>query len=346
MKIGVWNTAFLGDAVLTLPLLRLLSTVYPDALIHFWVREGLQPLFAAQPELTGVFEVAKRGEARGTRGLARLVSAVRAQNYDLWISAHRSARSGLVALLSRVGRRVGYDSPWYNRVCYTQTVDRAFCREPEIERLLRLAAPLLAPSIVAPRDPWPELILPATALEAAARFFDECVQAPVLALHPGSTWPTKRWTVAGFSRVASLALAQGAQVLLFGGPGEETIVKEIIAGIQPKKHAARLLNLAGALDLPCLAAYLARCDCYLGNDAGPLHLAWAQRVPVVALFGPTVRAHGFFPRGAQALVLERDLPCRPCGLHGSHVCPKGHHDCMAGIPHDAVWEAVRARLGV
>jgi heptosyltransferase-2 len=101
-----------------------------------------------------------------------------------------------------------------------------------------------------------------------------------------------------------------------------------------------------------------------------MHLAWIQHVPVVALFGPTVRSLGFFPRG-ESVVLEvppadadepgssrtqggagdtaprpeRDaLACRPCGLHGLKVCPRGDHACMTGISPERVWAAVRARL--
>jgi len=77
-----------------------------------------------------------------------------------------------------------------------------------------------------------------------------------------------------------------------------------------------------------------------------MHLAWIQRVPLVALFGPTVRRLGFFPRGEKATVIERDLPCRPCGLHGPKACPNGSHRCMTEITVDEVYEAVSKKLGL
>lgn len=338
MKIGVWNTAFLGDAVLTLPLLRALSQAYPDSDIEFWVRAGLAPLFHAQPELALVREVAKRGQDKGLQGLLRLAKRVRAQRYDLWISCHRSVRSGLVALLSGAPRRIGYSSPGVNRLFYTETAPRGFGEQDEIERLLRLAPP-------GEHEVWPALALDPEAQAGAERFWRERVNGPVLALHPGSTWPTKRWPSAGFGRVASLAAAAGAQILLLGGSGEGALTQEVLSEIEPTLRG-RVIDLAERLDLPSLAAYIARSDCYLGNDAGPLHLAWTQRVPTVALFGPTVRAHGFFPRGPAALVLEKELACRPCGLHGGLRCPEGHHMCMTGIAPEDVWSEVRARLAL
>ena len=75
-----------------------------------------------------------------------------------------------------------------------------------------------------------------------------------------------------------------------------------------------------------------------------MHLAWAQRVPVTALFGPTVRELGFAPRGEMSSVMEADVPCRPCGLHGHKACPKGHFDCMKNIDPEAVWRDVERKL--
>ena len=102
---------------------------------------------------------------------------------------------------------------------------------------------------------------------------------------------------------------------MFAGPGEEGVAEQTIDGALA--DPTRVTNLAGKLDLPRLAAYLGRLDAYLSNDSGPMHLAWTQDVPLVALFGPTVKKLGFFPRGANSTVMEAaDVPCRPCGLHG------------------------------
>ena len=107
-----------------------------------------------------------------------------------------------------------------------------------------------------------------------------------------------------------------------------------------------LHDLSCALTLPELAAYLRMLNCYVSNDSGPMHLAWAQHTPVTALFGPTVRELGFFPRGDSAKVFEVSLECRPCGLHGPHHCPKKHHRCMVDIDVEAVWRDVAGKLGV
>ena len=345
-NIGVLNTAFLGDAVLTLPLLQSLRLRYPSAKIDFYVRGGLQSIFSPHPDISEVFEYDKRDGQKGIAGLLTLRRAIAARRYDLWISAHTSIRSGLLALASGAPVCIGYSKPRLNVLSYNRRVGRRFTELDEIERLLELLRPLGA----GPLSDWPELALGVEEQRAAGHFF-AALQGPVLGVHPGSVWPTKRWSADAFAYVASAALRAGAAVLLFGGPGEGDIVRQVKALIFAGQGDAapfclhgRLHDCSGSLTLPLLAAYIARLSCYLTNDSGPMHIAWSRRVPVTAIFGPTVRDLGFFPRGAGSTVFEADVECRPCGLHGPSVCPLGHHHCMTRVEPEAVWQDVRAKL--
>jgi len=337
--VGVWQTAFLGDAVLTLPLLANLKAAWPAARLHFFVRRGAGALFAAQPELASVREVDKRGELKSLAASLTYGRKLAREGFDLWVSAHTSLRSALVARAAAAPRRVGYDAPLWNRLAYTDVVPRRFAELAEIERLHQLLLPLGVPV----STDWPGLAL----VPAAAARAEELLSGlprPVLGLHPGSVWPTKRWPAAHFARVADLALAEGTSVVLFAGPGEEATAAEVRAACSGA-GSARFLDLSGRLTLPELAAAIARLDCYLTNDSGPMHIAWALKVPVVAMFGPTVKAHGFFPRGATTRVLELDLSCRPCGLHGGRACRLGHHRCLQGLEPDAAYAVVGSLLG-
>jgi len=341
-KIGVWQTAFLGDAVLTLPLLRALAEACPGADIHLFVRSGLEALFEAQPELAGVHGFAKRGAQKSMLSALGLGRDIGRQGFDLWISAHASLRSAAVAAATGIPRRIGYHRPWFNRLVYTDVVDRRFRQLEEVERLMGLLGPLGA------NGPAPEarLVLPPRAMAAADAYWREhCGAGPVLGIHPGSTWPTKCWPVEYFGRVAALAAGAGARVLVFAGPGEEGTAGAVMAEAAAQGASPNaLVNLAGKLSLPELAAWIKRLDAYLTNDSGPMHLAWVQDTPLVALFGPTVRTLGFFPRGAGSTVLEMPLDCRPCGLHGPRSCPLGHHDCMRTLTPDRVWKVLAPKL--
>ncbi|UIJ38093.1 glycosyltransferase family 9 protein [Desulfobaculum bizertense] len=338
-RIGIWNTAFLGDAILTLPLIHSLSAAYPDAELHFFVRKGVDQLFVAQPELCTVRGFAKRGAQKGFSGAYSYGQKLAKERFDLWISPHTSFRSGLISRWTSAGKRIGYSKPWFNNWFYTHTVDRAFDQFDEIERLLRLLGPLQIPVTTKPH-----LVLPEEAHITAAETF-AIRNAPLLGIHPGSTWPTKQWPLEYFSKIVRKAINQGVKVVLFAGPGEEPLAAKVLEGAQlsPQQQDG-VLNLAGQLSMTELAAHIAALDCYLSGDSGPMHLAWVQETPLVAIFGPTVRKLGFFPRGKNSTVLEHTLPCRPCSLHGPKECPEGHHDCMRKITPEHVWASIAQKL--
>ncbi len=100
--------------------------------------------------------------------------------------------------------------------------------------------------------------------------------------------------------------------------------------------------MAGRFGLQGTGALLKRSRALVSGDTGVMHMATGVGTPVVALFGPTVEAFGFFPYRARSRVLERDLPCRPCSRMGGPACPLGHHDCLRGILPDAVQAALAA----
>lgn len=105
-----------------------------------------------------------------------------------------------------------------------------------------------------------------------------------------------------------------------------------------------MLDLAGRTDVPTLAAVLAQARWFAGSDSGAGHLAAACGTPTATLFGPTVPAMGFAPRGvAAARVVEVEgLDCRPCHRHGPEICPLGHHRCLADLPVERLEAAVTA----
>ncbi|HJD97339.1 glycosyltransferase family 9 protein [Mailhella massiliensis] len=346
MRIAVWNTAFLGDSVLTLPLIRTLKAAWPEAEVDFYVRGGLAALYEAQPELAHVYACDKRGKDRGFAAVRRQGREVAERRYDIWVDAHLSLRSSFMAWASRAPVRAGYREACLSRLAFTRSVGRRFHELQEIERLLLLAEAIGVPSAVLENEAlhWPELVLPAHAHEQAKELLGPLPEGPAIGIHPGSVWSTKRWTPEGFAFILRRALSRGVNVVLLAGPGEESTVAKVRALAGVEEGEAHFLDLSGKTSLLSLAAVLGRLDDYVTNDSGPMHLAWAQHTPVTALFGPTVRALGFTPRGERSSVLEVELPCRPCGLHGHKACPKGHFDCMKRIDPEAVWRDVEIKL--
>ena len=133
-RIAVWNTAFLGDAVLTLPVLQSLKQAYPEAQIDYYVRRGVASLFEAHPAISKVYEYDKRGGQKGLTSILRLGHELALRNYDLWISTHTSLRSSFLARASRAKMRIGYKEAVLGRLCYTHQVARRFNELEEVER--------------------------------------------------------------------------------------------------------------------------------------------------------------------------------------------------------------------
>ncbi len=346
MRIAVWNTAFLGDSVLTLPLIRTIRAAWPEAELDFYVRGGLASLYEAQPEISQVYVCDKRGREKGLVAMLRQGRMIAQRRYDVWVDAHLSLRSSCMAWASRADIRVGYTEAALSRFVFTRRVSRHFRDFQEIERLLLLAEALDIPRSVLHDESlhWPKLVLPSQAVEQAEKELSVLPAGPTIGLHPGSVWPTKRWTPEGFAFILRRALENGVNAVLLAGPGEEHTAAEVrsLAGVS--ENEPRFLDLSGKTSLLSLAAVLGRLDDYITNDSGPMHLAWAQHTPVTALFGPTVRELGFAPRGEQSSVMEVDEPCRPCGLHGHTICPKGHFNCMKNIAPEIVWRDVERKL--
>jgi heptosyltransferase-2 len=145
----------------------------------------------------------------------------------------------------------------------------------------------------------------------------------MIALAPGAAHNTKRWPIEYWQDLARELSAAGYSLVVVGGP-EDFATGEVVAAA----GAPLAANAAGRFTLQGTGALLARSRALISGDTGVMHMATGVGTPVVALFGPTVRPFGFYPYSPRALVMERDLACRPCTAHGSAQCPLGHHRCL------------------
>lgn len=336
-RILLIQTAFLGDAVLTTPLLDPLRERYPEARVDVLVTPETADIFRAHPAVTDVIVWDKRGQGRTWSARRRLVGRLREGAYDVALLPHRSLTSALFAWLSGIPRRIGFDrGP--GRWLLTETVPFRWGTH-DVDRNVGLLAPLAAvPS-------RPTLALQ-PAKEALSRM-DERLRAagwnparPLIGINAGSVWATKRWLPERFGAVADRLMEEdGCQVLLIGSAKDAPVVEQVRRAMKRSP-----IDMTGQTRLAELIALISRCAVFLTNDSGPMHIAVACGVPTVALFGPTTRELGFFPYGPGHRVIEKPLACRPCGLHGAARCPLGHFECMKQITVDEVADAVRRQL--
>ncbi|MCM2304936.1 MAG: lipopolysaccharide heptosyltransferase II [Elusimicrobia bacterium] len=329
-KVLVMQTAFLGDSLLTLPLLRRLKEVLPGATVTVLTLAKTADIFRGTPWVDEVLIDDKRGRHGGLAGPWAIAAELRSRGFDLAVIPHRSFRSALIARLSGMPRRIGFDSS-AGRFLLTDAVPFSWDMH-DLERNLSLTLPLGAAG--APSSGESRYVAPPA---VSAKLSALLPSGPLAGVHPGSAWATKRWLPERFAELCVRLKADGITPVLVGGPDDKALGASIA-------RECGALDLVGKTDLEDLKALMGRLSVFVTNDSGPMHLAAAAGVPVVAIFGATTRELGFFPYGPGHRVVEADLACRPCGLHGARECPEGHFLCMRLLTVDRVHAACRELL--
>ena len=159
---------------------------------------------------------------------------------------------------------------------------------------------------------------------------------PLIAVHPGSSNPAKMWPAdmyAGLIKRVKMEL--GCEIAVLGSEEEKLIAESVIGAAGIKAH-----DLTGKFDLKELAAFIGKCGLFIGNDTGPMHMAAALGIPVIAIFGrniPGVSPRRWGPWGENNVVFHENPGCDPCY---DSKCPYDYK-CLSAITVDAVFEAVK-----
>ena len=338
-NVVVLQTSFLGDTVLTLPLICEIKRRFPFSRLTLVCTPQGKELLQEHRSIDHILVDDKRGRHRGLIGLWRQARVLRQKHFTLAISPHKSLRSALLLRLARIPSRVGFvqSKGWFLYTLRTQRNPAAHDVERTLSLLDACGIPLeqcersfgLEPS-AADHQAVTELFQSAGV--DGANF--------LVGVNPGSVWATKRWLVEGYARTVELLKQKyRCQVVLFGGPTDSEITQRIQA-----LCGGAAVDLAGKLSLRELPAVLSRLGLLITNDSGPMHIAVAQGVPTVSIFCSTTPSLGFYPYSSRAVVLQKALPCRPCSPHGLRRCPLGTEDCVRLITPEHVVQAVERIL--
>lgn len=330
-NILVIQTGFVGDMVLTTPLLRALRRAAPEAVITLLHAPRAEGIVRLSPRVDRLVRFDKRGNERSATATLRLARWLRGERYNLVISPHRSFRSGLLALATGAERRIGFVH-YPSSLFYTDTVPYSRWESTFVRRKLRLLEPLG----VFDEDETPEIHFGDAEAEAARELLAGAgARAPYAVLALGSAWATKRWPPERFAGLARGLAERGMASVLVGGEGDQEAGRAAAA-------ASPAADLTGRTNLETLAALLHGAALFVGNDSGTLHLARGARTPAVALFGPTSPEQFRFDH-LVAVIRARDF-CAPCSDHGSNECPRGNWICMPGIDEGRVADVANRLL--
>lgn len=314
------QTAFIGDVILATALLEQLHAARPNAVLDVLVRRGNEGLLAGHPFLNDVLTWDKK--VAKYRNLCRILTLVRARQYDVILNLQRFGATGLLTALSKAKQTIGFAKNPFSRF-FTHCVDHRY--EPGLHEIDRNAG-LLRPLGIHGPSPMPRLY-PSPDDYAVARSYQH---KPYVCIAPTTVWFTKQYPAERWAELIQ-ALPNELTVYLLGAPAD-VATGETIRSLSGRE--GRVVNLAGRMNLMRSAALHEGAVMNYVNDSAALHLCSAMNAPTTAVFCSTVPEFGFGPLadGSRVVQTPERLDCKPCGVHGRASCPLGHFRCAWGIP--------------
>lgn len=328
-RLLVTRLDYLGDVVLSLPLIDAIRSHAPGVEIDYLTRRPAADLLSPDPRFANVFALDE-----GARATLSLIRALRSRAYRAVIDLYSNPRSAWLAWWTGAPVRVGGNRRG-RRHLYTHpiVVPRDVRRVTDV--FLRYGAPLGIPT---GRASKPALgVAPAEAAAADAWLANAGVspRRPRVGIHPGGKWPVKRWPTEKFAElIEALRNQVGAEVVVFTGPGEAEATERVRARV------ADGAPFFPVLPIRTLAAVISRLDAMVACDGGVMHVAAAVGAPTVGIFGSSEPAVWFpYENHGPYRAAHIDVECRPCHRH---ECPLGHTRCLNELSAERVVRDVRA----
>jgi len=327
---------WLGDAVMATPIITDLRKKWPNAnLTAMCEGAGVSALFLGNPYLNEIFSFSHPNEFTRRLQTRDLVERIRQGKYDLGLLLPNSFSSAWWFWRGNVKTRIGYDSDM-RRLLLTKAI--SFPKERGKEHQVITYKRLLKPLSIPVSNTSPQLYVTEEERKAAKQLlFQQKVPegATLVGINPGAAYGSaKCWLPERFRSIIEKLIARpNTYVICFADLAGTDLVNAICEGMP-----SRVINLAGATHLRELIALIEQCDVFLTNDSGPMHIAAALKVPLVALFGSTNDiATGPYGHGE---VIHKHVECSPCYLR---TCPIDFR-CMKRIEVDEVFAAIIAQL--
>lgn len=326
---------WIGDAVMATPILADVRKKWPQASITAMCQGAVGSLLKGNPHLNEIFIFTRPNEFLRRQAGRDIIERLRQGKYDLGILLPNSFSSAWWLWRGRVKERIGFSSDWRTPFL-THSIPCP--KERGKEHLVTTYKRLLVPLEIPISDTSPELFVMEEEKQAAIQLLAQQKipeGAKIVGVNPGAAYGSaKCWLPERFrSVIQKLIEDPQVYVLCFGDQTGVSVVREICEGL-----SSQVINLAGTTSLRELIALIQQCSVFLTNDSGPMHIAAALKVPLVALFGSTSDvATGPYLHGE---VIHKHVKCSPCY---KRICPIDFR-CMKKIEVDEVYAALLRQL--
>lgn len=348
LKILIIQTAFLGDVILTLPIVQNIKRLIPNAEIDFMCIPRTEAVLKNNPAIRELIVYDKRSKKK-LSGLFKILSRIKKNKYQIIICPHRSLRSAVITHFTGAMLRIGFDKNSLSNLLTERVVYNKVSHE--IERNLDLVRAI--PGIKFDENNKllkPELYPSEEDKKYVEQFLDtphfhppEAGKHPTRSIHstvsfaPCSKWFTKQLPQNKSVEIIRELLRCGYNVILIGGNEDTEYCSKLAKAVSDEK----LLNLCGKLTPLQSKIAVEKSICIVSVDSAAAHIGASAGTPVIQIYGSTVPAFGFYPLTSKSVIIENNsLTCRPCTNHGRESCPVKHYKCMEDIDAKKILDGV------
>lgn len=330
-RILIIQTAFPGDAILTLPMIQKLKKNDEGLAVDVLCNPLTEELFSTSPFVNETIVLDKRGKHRSILSLLKFVKKLREYKYNRIISPHRSFRSGLITLLLNIEQTYGFDN---STLKYAYNIPISYKQNAhEVQRNLALIGRSYGDG------DWrilPELTIDSEKRKTVNDFLSTNQVDDFISIAPGSVWETKKYPIEYYSQIIEHFVKKGLQVTLIGSKEDKNLCEKLII-----EAGSNVINAAGEFSLIESIELLSHSKLLICNDSAPTHLGMCADIPVLTIYCSTVPEIGFYPYNKKSSsVSYSDLECKPCGIHGHNQCPISTFDCgKLLLPSEVISEA-------
>ncbi|MDR3611833.1 MAG: glycosyltransferase family 9 protein [Ignavibacteriaceae bacterium] len=335
-KILVVQTAFLGDAILTLPMIQKLKEQDNNSTIDVVCIPASKEIFQLSAYVNEIIVIDKKGRDKFLFSFLKFAKEIRARKYDKIYSPHRSFRTSLLIIQSGVKETYGFSNSSLAHV-YKYLVEYE-SNHHEVQRNLDLIGYDYS------ENNWkilPEIKSTEISETKVNEFLKRNkVSANIAAIAPGSIWNTKRYPLEYYEEIMKYLFSLGLTVIIIGGNEEKEVGKSL-----ELKYKGNIISAAGNLSITDSITLLKKSQILISNDSAPTHLGICADIPVLTIYCSTVPDFGFYPYNMKSRWLSySDLDCKPCGIHGFIECPLKHFQCGYKLDPDLAISTIKEIL--
>lgn len=326
----------IGDVLLSTPTFRAVRRHFPKAQIYLLVRSYTKDLVTGNSDIDQL--IIFDDKMPFFKELVKYARDLKKKGFDLAIVLHPSFCSNFLAFASCAEYRIGYDA-YGGGFFLTKKI--ADTKKDKLRHEVEVSLDVVRSIGIDTRDK--RLVLNVS--QEAEEFADEFLrknnidrEAHLVAIHPGARYKYMRWLEEGFARVSSFLIERYAAKVIIIGESDEQDLGERIASLMNQ----RPIVIVGETSLVQLISLLKRCRLFIGNSSGPMHIAAALGIPVVAIFGnihPADHYRHWGPWGEGQAIVTKNLNCLNC-----HPADCLSLDCMKLISPEDVMQAAEVQL--